>query len=159
MLNTRDKLTRLGRPGSFSGLMNLYENNYLRLAQLIPEIRVPVDQAVSRSTDDLDLHLRVIERTAYTTTLHLTYWFDDADGRRADPSLTVRIYHDAHMAESIDSVRSRCDFLADIDPTVGGWLQRQYARNQLLNKWLSYLLDHGHGFAMAHRPRAGSPIG
>lgn len=147
-------LLRLGRPESFSGLMNLVDENYQRFQRLVPDHPLPFDHAVSRSESDFDLHLTVLERCRYTTTVHLTYWFDAESGeRRADPDVTLRLYHDAGVAEVVDSCRSRCDFLRDIDPEVGGWLQRQHARNLMVYKWLGYLLRHGHGFAMAARPR------
>ena len=153
----RDKLIDLGRPGTLSGLMNLFEANYRQLLQLIPDLdfkpgqQLPFKQAVSKSGTDFDLHLRVLQHTRYTATLHLTYWLDN--GQTADPDLTVRIYNDAALAETVDGVRSRCAALRNIDPEQGGWNQRQYARNLMLSKWLEYLLENGHGFAMAARPR------
>lgn len=153
-----DKLIDLGRPGTLSGLMNLFESNYSQLLQLIPDLDfkpgqgLPFQQAVSRSSDDFDLHLCVLEHTRYTVTLNLTYWLDN--GQTADPDLTVRVYNDAALAETVDGVKSRCAALRDIDPEHGGWNERQYARNLMLSKWLGYLLEHGHGFAMAARPRA-----
>ena len=143
----RDKLIDLGRPGTLSGLMNLFEANYRQLLQLIPDLdfkpgqQLPFKHAVSKSGTD----------TRYTATLHLTYWLDN--GQTADPDLTVRIYNDAALAETVDGVRSRCAALRNIDPEQGGWNQRQYARNLMLSKWLEYLLENGHGFAMAARPR------
>ena len=154
-LSMPEKLLRVGQRGRLSGLMNLHESNYVRLLQLIPDRDIPFEAAVSRCADDADLHLRVLERCRYTTTVHLTYWFEQREGWRADPDLTVRIYRDAGVAETVDSCRSRCAFLADIDPTVGGWMERQYNRNLMLNKWLDYCLAKGHGFVMAARPRNG----
>ena len=147
-------LLRLGRPESFSGLMNLVDENYQRFQRLAPDYPLPFDTAVSRSESDFDLYLTVLERCRYTTTVHLTYRFSASENTwRADPDVTLRLYHDAGVAEVVDSCRSRCDFLQDIDPQVGGWLQRQHARNLMVYKWLGYLLQHGHGFAMAARPR------
>ena len=33
------------------------------------------------------------------------------------------------------------------------FLDDQWARNHMLAKWLEYLLEHGHGYAVAARPR------
>lgn len=154
------RLLRLGRPDSFSGLMNLVDENYSRFQRLVPDHPLPYETAVSRSESDFELHLTVLERCRYTTTVHLTYWFDTRSGeRRADPDVRLRLYHDAGVAEVVDSCRSRCDFLRDIDPEIGGWLQRQHARNLLVYKWLGYLLEQGHGFAMAARPRQAAQHG
>lgn len=145
---------KLGRPRSFTGLMALYESNHQRLARLVPDIDFPFDEAVSRSEQDADLHLSVLERCKYTTDVHLTYWFKDDAGSAADPDVVVRVYHDAGLAEAL-----RCGpNLPGIDPRgldleSGTHMQRRWARNLLLNKWLAYCLEHGHGFATADRPR------
>ena len=149
-----DKVLRLGQPRSFSGLMSLYESNYQRLARLVPEIDFPFDEAVSRTQLDADLHLRVLERCKYTTDIHLTYWFHDGRCSAAEPDVLVRVYQDAGLAEAL-----RCGpDLPGIDPKgldleSGSHLQRRWARNLLLNKWLAFCLTHGHGFATADRPR------
>lgn len=155
---TPEKLIDLGRPGTLSGLMNLFEDNYRLLMQLIPDLdfapgrRLPFHASVSRSSSDFDLHLRVLEHTPYTVVLSLTYWFD----KTPDPDIRLRVYNDTGQAETVDGIKSRCAALRDIDPEQGGWNERQYARNLMLNKWLAFLLEHGHGFAMAARPRSAS---
>lgn len=145
---TQRKLLELGRPRSLSGLMGLYESNYSRLMCLIPYHHLPIDEAISTSAEDADLHLRVLERCKFTTTLHLTYWFDTDTGSKADPDLTVRLYHDTHQAEALHcSQHPRCVALRGFDYSAKSVLDAQWGRNLLLNKWLTYLLDHGHGFA------------
>ena len=159
----REASMHLGKPGTFSGLMNLYEGSYERLERLLVDIDwlfVPGnDRAESRSDTDFPLHLTVLERTKYTVTLHLTYCFDnDASGSEPvqDPDITLRLYADAKQAEVMESTRERVRFLGEHDPGyvgAGGWTARQHAANVLLHKWLAYLLEHGHGFALAARPR------
>lgn len=70
------------RPGSFVSLMSLYESNYIRLAWLVPDLRGLEAAQVSTVTGDCPLHLAVDERSRYTTSLRLTYVFDDAAGDR-----------------------------------------------------------------------------
>ena len=62
---------------NFAGLMELYECNYIRLRNLVPDVDVMPDSVISRIPGVLDLHLRVVERNKFTTTLHLTYYFTD----------------------------------------------------------------------------------
>jgi len=149
-----DNVLRLGRPRSFSGLMSLYESSYQRLARLVPEIDFPFDEAVSRTRLDTDLHLRVLDRCKYTTDVHLTYWFHDGRRTAPDPDVRVRVYHDAGLAEAL-----RCgSHLPGVGPNgldleSGSHLERRWARNLLLNKWLAFCLSRGHGFATAGRPR------
>jgi uncharacterized protein YqiB (DUF1249 family) len=61
--------------------MELYESNYIRLRNLQPELDAMPAIAVSRVPGALDLHLRIIERCRFTTTLGLTYCFHDEEWR------------------------------------------------------------------------------
>lgn len=134
--------------------MELYEYNYRLIQRLIPELEVPFQQAVSRSASDLPLHLEVMERDRYTITLKLTYEFIDSEGVRRQPDIWVRVYRDAGVAEALEcSHRPPWQAEEEGDPKAWAFLNEQWRRNLMLGKWLEYLLDHGHGFGMAARPR------
>lgn len=157
-LQTRRHKIHLPEPRSFAGLMALYESNFRRFARLCPEVDMPFDQAVSRSPSDRDLHITVVERCKYTTTVHLTYWFDAPDQRQADPDLLIRLYRDAQLAEAVHcQARSRYAALPGIDLENEAALQAQWPRNLLLNKWLAFCIQNGHGFTAANRPRRPAP--
>lgn len=142
------------RPTNLARLMALYENNYALLAQLAPESDFPFDQAISRSSLDRDLHLQVIERSRYTVTLNLSYRFKANDRILHEPDVDIRVYRDAMLAEALRvGPHAHCAVLHDLDRELGPMLQGRWGRNLLLNKWLSYLLAHGHGFSLAARPR------
>src|SRR5699024_6355108 len=131
----------------------LYESNYLRFERLVPETDVPFAEAVSHG-DGQALYLRVLERCRYTVTLHLTHWFGDGANARPDPDLRLRIYRDARLVEAIYcDASSRYAALAGVPHIDGRVLAAQWPRNLLLNKWLAYCLQQGHGFSGAHRPR------
>lgn len=151
--NRRQWLRGALQPRSFSGLMALYESNYRRFERLVPEVNVPFERAVSRGIDQ-DLHLSVLERCRYTTTIYLTHWFGQGDEARPDPDLKLRIYRDARLAEAIYcDAASRYAALAGV-PQIDAYVAAtQWPRNLLLNKWLAYCLQQGHGFSAAHRPR------
>jgi uncharacterized protein YqiB (DUF1249 family) len=140
-------LPRAARPGSFGALMSLYESNYIRLGWLLPE-PCSIDAAlVSAPPDDLPLHMLLVERSRYTTTVRLTYYFDECGERVADPDLLVRIYHDALMAEAMACTRHhRHAALKEFDTRPGAELSRRWTRNIMLNKWLEYCVDKGHRF-------------
>ena len=72
------------KPGSFVSLMSLYESNYIRLGWLVPNLREIDGHSVSNVSGDCPLHLSVDERSRYTTTLTLTYIFEDEQQVRAD---------------------------------------------------------------------------
>jgi uncharacterized protein YqiB (DUF1249 family) len=83
----------------FVSLMDLYENNYIRLRRLIPDLSELPESSVSKLVGCLSLHLTILERTKFTTTLSLTYYFKEAEQTIAEPALTIRVYHDAHQVE------------------------------------------------------------
>lgn len=154
MIKNRHRWLRTAtQPRSFNGLMALYESNYRRFMRLVPEADIPFDRAMSHGRDQ-DLHLCVLERCRYTLTIHLTHWFGEGEDARPDPDLKLRIYRDAGLAEAIYcDTSSRYAALAGVPDIHDRVLAAQWPRNVLLNKWLAYCLQQGHGFSAAHRPR------
>ena len=137
------------RPGSFSGLMMLYESNYLKLKRLIGELDGAGCHWISRARGDNDLFLERTHAERYTTTLCLTYWLRDHAGAQVkDPDMQIRIYHDAGLVEAV-SCRAghRHRQLRQIHSSHAGELDRRWQINMMLNKWLDYVIDSGHGFA------------
>ncbi|MDE2150451.1 MAG: DUF1249 domain-containing protein [Gammaproteobacteria bacterium] len=144
-----------GQPRRIAHLVDLYERNFRLLQRLVPELELPFDRAVSRSASDLPLHLTVVERAPYTCELRLTYVFEQAQGVRVQPDFWLRVYRDARVAEALRCGR-RMPWRAagENDPAARDYLHDQWARNHMLSRWLDYLLEHGHGFSLAARPRA-----
>jgi uncharacterized protein YqiB (DUF1249 family) len=144
-----------GKPRRLAHLLDLYERNFQLIERLAPELDFPFDQAVSHSESDLSLFLTVVERAPYTAELRLTYEFHDDEGRRLQPDLWIKIYRDARMAEALH-LGQRAPWMAvdERDPQAERFLRDQWSRNHMLAKWLEYLLEHGHGFSMAARPRS-----
>lgn len=148
--DTNCAVTWRSRPGSFVSLMSLYESNYIRLGWLIPKLELIDTSCISNVEGDCPLHLRIDERTKYTTTLTLTYLFDDGDTRVADPDLQIRIYHDARLAEVQACARwHRHAMLEAIRSDLARALGDRWLRNTMLNKWLDYCVDRGHRFVAA----------
>jgi uncharacterized protein YqiB (DUF1249 family) len=135
------------RPRSFVALMSLYESNYLRLATLAGDLRNLPDTCISRVKDDCDLRLSVTERSPYTTSFDLTYLFDGQAGVSTFPDMRVRIYHDARLVEAQEWA-SQHDHkaLKALRGVAERELDQRWARNTMLNKWLEYCIDRGHGF-------------
>jgi uncharacterized protein len=148
MLN--DTLTLVSwrsRPRSFVALMSLYESNYLRLAQLAGDLKKLADLRVSRVTDDCDLRLSVTERSPYTTSFDLTYLFQQENGVSTYPDMRVRVYHDARLVEAQEwASQHDHEGLRRLRGLAERELDQRWARNTMLNKWLEYLSDRGHGF-------------
>lgn len=135
------------RPGSFVSLMTLYESNYIRLGWILPEARELAGRYVSTASGDPNLHLEVVERCRYTTTLNLSYLLESDAGPVLAPDLQVRVYHDARLAEACDSARAhRHEHLDRLRAVLRRELDERWARNVLLNKWLEYCAERGHRF-------------
>jgi uncharacterized protein YqiB (DUF1249 family) len=132
-------------PRSFVGLMSVYESNYLRLLNLIPDLEHIDGCYRSRVAGDCDLHVEILERSRYTVTLTLTYYFAAEEGRIADPDMLVRAYLDGRLAEALRYGRQHrhtgfSRLLREQRKDLGA----RWTRNMVLNKWLDYLHDQGH---------------
>jgi uncharacterized protein YqiB (DUF1249 family) len=145
LLDSRLVPETIVRPNSFVGLMALYESNFLRLLHLIPEIERLDGCFRSRVAGECELHVDILDRARYTITLALTYHFETADGRQADPDMQVRAYLDGRVAEAMSIGRqhrhAELQRLCNVDH---GALNARWKRNIVLNKWLEYLTDQGH---------------
>ena len=147
LVQTRKRQTLNRQVHDLADLMSVYECNYIRLRQLIPDFESLADHCVSRVTGALDLHLRVIERSKYTTTLKLTYLFADELGRFPAPDLQVRFYHDARLAEVLSCGRKRGRRTAWYDRNRMRYsLDERWHINRFLQKWLGYCLRQGHRY-------------
>ena len=128
-------------PRSFSGLMDMYEQNYLRLRTLVPDLEI-ADEMVSVSEGHMDLFLTVTERCKFTTECRLTYRFAQENGDDLLlPDLCIKIYHDARIAEVI-SIKQRHQKLW----LEGKSLLHKWNMNRFLFKWLGYCHHQGHFF-------------
>lgn len=137
------------RPRSFVSLMTLYESNYIRLGWLVPDLRRVSGSLTSAVPCGPALEIAVLEQCRYTTTLGMSYLFDDGAARVRDPALEVRVYHDARLAEACgtgaDPAHPRLHRLARAIPRDRG---HRWSCNMLLNKWLEYCVGSGHRFAL-----------
>ncbi|MDH5213986.1 MAG: DUF1249 domain-containing protein [Gammaproteobacteria bacterium] len=125
--------------------MALYESNYLRLQQLIPDIERLDGYYQSKVAGDCDLHVEIIDRSRYTLTLSLSYFFFEGQERISDPNMVVRAYLDGGLAEAMSySGENRHADFRRLSRACRFELDRRWRRNMLLNKWLDYLMGQGH---------------
>jgi len=144
LLDSRLVPQTIVRPNSFVGLMALYESNYLRLLHVVPELERLDGCFRSRVAGDCELFVDVLDRARYTITLGLTYHFETAEGRLADPDMQVRVYLDGRLAEAMSiGGKQRHAELRRLR-AKNRTLDARWKRNVVLNKWLEYLTDQGH---------------
>lgn len=134
------KTGQIVTPRTLSGLMDLYEHNYLRLRKLVPDLEI-ADEMISVTPGHLDLYLSVSERCKYTTMLQLTYRFQQAGKCICQPDMHIVVYHDARIAD----VRDRLD-RKHRRIYCGETLQQKWKLNRFLYKWLGYCIFQGHYF-------------
>ena len=127
--------------------MLVLDRPILRLASLAGNLRELADVRVSRVADDCELRLSVTERSPYTTSFDLTYLFEVAEGVSTYPDMRVRVYHDARLVEAQEwATQHDHEGLRKLRGLAERELDQRWARNTMLNKWLEYCTDRGHGF-------------
>ena len=153
-----------------AGLIQIYEASYVRILKLIPELPACDRVMVSRVAGALDLHLEIIERQPYTTSLILTYRFADGDGSVLEPNARINVYHDVRAAEAVSRCRRRKSRVnRPWTPGRMPELDRKWEMNRFLLKWLRFCTYQGHlfipgitpvldGFSLARYPEPLPPF-
>ncbi len=139
------------RPQSFSGLMEMYEINYMQLHLLLGDIRRLPESSLSRMDGHLPLQVDVKERSRHTTTVLMTYRFNADEGAVPEtrPDMLVRIYHDALQAEVISHKCRLPDSAAThfhSQHKTDSMLLCRWRMNRFLFKWVGYLRRQGYVF-------------
>lgn len=116
------------------------ELNYSRLLKLLRTF--PDDERYFGVGPQQQLTMRVTERCPYTTTLEIAPTPLPIDS--VAPSLIVRVYHDARLAEVIAFANSRRPRPRYEYPNEAMFQPDEKAQwNRFLGEWLSHCLQHG----------------
>ena len=123
------------------------ETNYLRLLKILPELSAEnIRHIALLNTDGAERRFQflVLERSRYTTSLEIA-----EVGLRStwglSASFSVRMYHDARMAEVLAFQKEK-----NIDPFISYPNARMLHRDEksqwnfLLGEWLTHCLAHGY---------------
>lgn len=127
---------------TFASLMDLYENNYLRLKKLVPGLATIQGEWMSSVAGCLDLHVRVIEQSKYTSLISLSYVFDRNNQQVLEPDLKIRVYHDVTMAEVLSGELHHGQLKLENLPETA--ISERWHLNRFLYKWLGFCLHIGH---------------
>ncbi len=141
---------RFANARSFAGLMDLYEQNYMRLRNIAPDLEV-ADEMISSVPEHQDLFLSVTERCKYTTMLRLTYQFEEDGQLLFEPDLHLKVYHDARVVE-VQQFHSR----SRGPMYMARMVEQKWIMNRFLYKWLGYCLYQGHYFQPMRHFKTGS---
>ncbi|WP_145594031.1 DUF1249 family protein [Yersinia aleksiciae] len=126
----------------FPEMMRLCETNFAQLRRLIPRVD-EVGENIAYQVNSVSYRLTIIESTRYTSVVEIVQT-DPAVSQWGLPSMVVRLYHDAQVAEVCASQQiSR--FKASYDYPNKKLHQRdeKHQINQFLADWLRYCLAHG----------------
>ncbi len=128
-------------------LERLHEINFQLLMKLIPQLRQMTDGCVSSVLNAPDLHLRIIERSPYTTVISLTHEFMAGPASLPAPDLWLRVCHDARVAEAI----ANQDGCSPAHARTYTWHRGldtdiKWRLNTFAEKWLKDCLKQGHEF-------------
>ena len=146
----RQRTPRFHQARDIAALIDLYESNFLRLMHLAPDLEALQGTAVSRVAGAMNLYLTVLERHPYTTSVNLTYRFNDGTHYSLEPYARVCVYHDVRAAELISHYRRRRSgktkrwrpWQRQRMPEV----DRKWEMNRFLLKWLRFCTHQGHIF-------------
>ena len=125
------------------------EANYLRIIKLMPDhesINLREFQVnPTQGNGNYRVRLEVLERFKYTMTLVVTQQGRDSSHWLNGPAVTVRLYHDAKMAEVVDFRRLKQLKAVYEYPNSRMYQTDEKAQlNEFLGEWLSSCLAHGH---------------
>ncbi|EPB4220603.1 DUF1249 family protein [Yersinia enterocolitica] len=126
----------------FPEMMRVCETNFAQLRRLIPRVD-EVGESVAYQVNGASYQLTIIESTRYTSVVEIVQ-IEPAVRYWSLPSMVVRLYHDAMVAEVCASQQiSR--FKASYDYPNKKLHQRdeKHQINQFLADWLRYCLAHG----------------
>lgn len=122
-------------------LMRVYETNYAKLNALLPN-QPSVGDVRSYQVANLAYQLEVNEITKYTTLIDVSQC--DEQPIFPLPKMTVRLYHDARVAEVCASEQiSRVKARYDYPNTKMMQKDEKFQLNQFLSDWLTFCLRHG----------------
>ncbi|PST93417.1 DUF1249 family protein [Photobacterium iliopiscarium] len=126
-----------------TSLMRLYETNYAKLLPLLPRSDTVGDMLVYLVCDDV-YQLEIIESTRYTTVITLGLLESEKVADYLAPLLTVRLYHDAKVAEvcAVQQI-SRLKPIYDYPNLRMHQKNEKHQVNLFLGDWLKHCLRHG----------------
>lgn len=124
-------------------MMRLYETNYAKLVRLMPK-RDEVGQVCRYDIQGQEYALVVLESTRYTTLLDIAQLSPGAAPDYLRANLTVRLYHDARVAEvcttqQISRLKPRYDYP---NPRMHQ-RDEKHQVNAFLSDWLGHCLRRG----------------
>jgi uncharacterized protein YqiB (DUF1249 family) len=123
-------------------------SNYQKLFKLIPELLALKEVAVGVALNNTPLHITVIENTPYTMMIELNHCFSHNKDEYFEPSMKIRLYLDAQLAEVMSDQARSPIALAFKDKSLSiDIMNYKWRLNYFLQKWLDHCLKKGYQFS------------
>lgn len=123
-------------------MLAICEANYARMMRLLPDVDTEHMQYQFSAGHSLQYQIRIIESARYTSTLEMQQV--SATGPKfLQPTMHVRLYHDARVAEVIKN--QRVGSLKASYPYPNQSMHQKNEKqmvNQFLAEWLKFCLQH-----------------
>lgn len=129
-------------------LQQICEANFHKLCILIPDMLRVEDNACASCIPGMPkLHLRTLERSAYTVTMELTHDFSVEFEALHEPAVRIRVCFDSRTAEVLnDHERPTVNEVFGHDRNHGAILDYKWSLNYFLNQWLDHCLSKNYRF-------------
>ncbi|KGJ89308.1 DUF1249 domain-containing protein [Thalassotalea sp. ND16A] len=134
---------------SLKGLNNSYENNFILLSRLLAGMDDAGEMRSFFINELLEYSISIVEKTKYTHVVEFKQLVSKSESLASKvhlpkPSMLIRIYYDAHLAEVIESqftkqIKPRYDYP---NPQMHLPDEKQQAQ-QFLTEWLRMCLTQG----------------
>jgi uncharacterized protein YqiB (DUF1249 family) len=127
---------------NLKGFHALCEANYMCMLKLLPDMDVESQSYEFGTDQEMQYKIRIVEASRYTTTLDVSQKSDSLPAW-LKPSMQVRLYHDARMAEVLSSQN-----VSAIKPSYDYPNQKMHQKNEkemtnsFLAEWLLFCLKH-----------------
>ena len=131
-------------------LEQMCASNYQKLFKLIPELLALKKAAVGVALNNTPLHITVIENTPYTMMIELNHCFNHNKHECFEPSVKIRLYLDAQLAEVMSDQSRSPIALAFKDKSLSlDIMNYKWRLNYFLQKWLDHCLKKGYQFSVS----------
>ncbi|MFQ3334218.1 MAG: hypothetical protein ACI8XI_000893 [Woeseiaceae bacterium] len=136
------------KPNSFIGLMTLYESNYLKLFDLVPNFRDLEGTYIANTPNENDILFTINEKTKHTISFSMSYIFEDSLGIEFEPNMKVNVYLDGRLAQvsGINEDQNNSIF-NKIAHSHGDIINLLWRNNMIFNKWLEHIGDKEYYFS------------
>lgn len=135
-------MVKNGKQPVYIPTMRVFEMNYARIMQLLPDLHGDGDRLLFSHNDGQGaIKINILERNPYTSKLELIHQIPALKGWIPDMRISVQVYHDAEVAEVISYQEQ--ERFQPRNPYPNPQMHHRYEKaelNRFLTDWLDFCL-------------------